>query len=330
MYEYQPPFNITNEIIDYISKIMEKIGNIDNYKDLDRLPRLRKQNRIRSIYSSCAIEANSLSLSEVTDIVNGKTVVGDETEIKEVKNAIKAYDLIEQIDPYSLKNLLEIHKIIANNLISNPGTLRNNAEGVFDGDRCIFIAPPSNMVPHLMESLFTWMKENQGKIHPLLLSCIFHYEFVFIHPFKDGNGRMARLWQTALLGKYKPIFYWMPIENYIKDNQKEYYEAISKSHSNGNCTVFIEFMLKMIDETLIKIKKEINKHAYHLSIYIQKLLNVMEVDVPLTSNEIMQKLNIKSKEALRNNYIKPAIDSGLIYLEIPDKPTSRNQRYIRK
>ena len=217
MYEYQPPFNITNEIIDYISKIMEKIGNIDNYKDLDRLPRLRKQNRIRSIYSSCAIEANSLSLSEVTDIVNGKTVVGDETEIKEVKNAIEAYDLIEQIDPYSLKNLLEIHKIIANNLISNSGTLRSNAEGVFDGDRCIFIAPPSNMVPHLMESLFAWMKENQGKIHPLLLSCIFHYEFVFIHPFKDGNGRMARLWQTALLGKYKPIFYWMPIENYIKD-----------------------------------------------------------------------------------------------------------------
>lgn len=329
MNEYKPPYKITNEIITYISKIMEQIGKIDFYKDLDRLPRLRKQNRIRSIYSSCAIEANSLSLNQVSDIINGKKVVGPEREIQEVKNAVEAYNKLEEINPYSIEELLYVHKILTKNLIDNSGKFRNNEEGVFDGERCIFIAPPPEMVNKLMNNLFEWMNDTKKELHPLLLSCIFHYEFVFIHPFKDGNGRMARLWQNALLGKYKQIFYWIPLENFIKDNQQEYYDAISKSHLNGDSTVFITFILKMINSTLEKIQKDIDLHTSHISEYIRRLLNVMEKGVPMSTYEIMGKLNLKSKENFRKNYLYPAVESGLVKYELPDKPTSKNQRYIK-
>ena len=327
---YEPPYKINDKIIFEISNIMNKIGNIESYQTLDRLPKLRKQNRIRSIYSSCAIEANSLSLNDVKDLINGKTVVGSKEEILEVKNAIKAYEIIENIDPYSLKDLLNEHKILTTGLVDNAGTFRKNQEGVFDGEKCIFIAPPANMVVSLMESLFAWINKNKTNIHPLILSCVFHYEFVFIHPFKDGNGRMARLWHNALLGKFNPIFYWLPIENYIKDHQEDYYNAISKSHIEGESTEFICFMLKMISEALDKIKTDINLHVYHSSIYINRLLENMDENVPMTSNEIMLKLRIKSKETFRKNYLNPAIESGLVEFEIPDKPTSKNQRYIKK
>lgn len=254
--ENYPPYNITDKMLDYVSKIMEKVGEINTYTNLNKMPELRKQNRINSIHSSLAIENNQLSLFQVEDVINGKMVIGDKQDIQEVKNAYEAYEKISKIDPYSIEDLKKIHGIMTFLIVERNGKFRNHGEGVYDGDKCIFMAPPENMVPELMEQLFNWMKESKNKVHPLILSSIFHYEFVFIHPFSDGNGRMARIWQTAILSKWKEIFEYVPIESLIKKYQEDYYTAINNCNNNGNSNEFIEFMLKMIDETLDKLLQD--------------------------------------------------------------------------
>lgn len=214
-------------------------------------------------------------------------------------------------------------------VVAESGIFRQGEEGVFNGDECIFMAPPARFVPQLMDDLFNWMKEAQNNVHPLILSCVFHYEFVFIHPFSDGNGRMARLWHTAILAKWKPVFEYVPIESQIEKFQDEYYAAISKCHIDGSSTIFIEFMLSQIDKILDDILLQIRKDNEHLSEYIKKLLDVMEYDIPYTSRALMEKLGLKSKEGFRRNYLRPAVDMDLIRMTIPDKPNSRNQRYVK-
>ena len=214
-------------------------------------------------------------------------------------------------------------------LVQESGTFRQGQEGVFSGDRCIFMAPPAQFVPQLIDDLFRWMKQSHNTIHPLILSSIFHYEFVFIHPFSDGNGRMARLWHTALLAKWNPIFEYIPIESQIEEFQTEYYDAISQCHVNGNSTVFIQFMLIQIDKILARITNQINEENKQLAEPIQKLLAIMEYDTPYTSKTLMEKLNLTSKEGFRRNYLRPAIEMNLIRMTIPDKPNSRNQQYVR-
>lgn len=329
MSDYIPPFNISNEMLEYISNIMEKVGKLNNFDNLNRMPRLRRNTRIRSIHSSLAIEANSLSLNQVKDVIDGKLVLGEQREIQEVKNAYNAYEEIDNIDPYNISDLKKIHGIMSYLIVEDSGKFRSNPEGVFDGDKCIFMAPSERMVPELMDNLFDWMITEKNKIHPLILSSVFHYEFLFIHPFVDCNGRMARLWQNTMLSKWKPLFKYVPIESRIKQYQEEYYKVISKCHSDGNSNSFIEFMLKMIDETLEELISNAESQINYNSIYVNKLLEVMEKDFPMTANEIMEKLNLKSKETFRKNYIDPAIDAGLVKLEIPDKPTSKNQRYYK-
>ena len=205
---YKPPFAITNEILSYVSSISEKIGHMTATSNLEAKPQLRKNNRIKSIHSSLKIEANSLSLGQVRDVINGKTVLGEQKEIQEVKNAYAAYERISEIDPYSIKNLKRFHGIMTKYVVEESGDFRRGEEGVFNGEQCIFMAPPARLVPQLMDELFNWMNAAHGNVHPLILSSVFHYEFVFIHPFSDGNGRMARLWQTAILSKWKPLFLW--------------------------------------------------------------------------------------------------------------------------
>lgn len=329
MGDYKPPFTITNEILSYVSLISEKIGRITAISNLESKPHLRKNNRIKSIHSSLKIEANSLTLGQVKDVINGKLVLGEQKEIQEVKNAYAAYERFAEIDPYSVQDLKQFHGIMTKYVIEESGAFRQGEEGVFDGERCIFMAPPARMVPQLMEELFEWMKEAQSTIHPLILSSIFHYEFVFIHPFSDGNGRMARLWHTAILSKWKPIFEYIPIESQIEKFQNEYYEAIAKCHVDGASTTFIEFMLAQIDKILDDISLQISEDNEQLSEYIKKLLGVMEYDVPYTSKALMEKLGLKSKEGFRRNYLRPAADMNLIRMTIPDKPNSRNQRYIK-
>ncbi len=329
MGEYKPPFTITNEILSYVSSISEKIGCITATNNLEAKPHLRKNNKIKSIHSSLKIEASSLTLGQVRDVINGRAVLGEQKEIQEVKNAYAAYERLSQIDPYNIRHLKQFHGIMTKYLVEESGDFRSGEEGVFNGDQCIFMAPPAQFVPQLMEKLFFWMNAARKDVHPLILSSVFHYEFVFIHPFSDGNGRMARLWHTAILSKWKPIFEYIPIESQVEKFQDEYYEAIAKCHVAGESTIFIEFMLSQIDAILDEISVQISEENEHLSEEVKKLLEVMEYDIPYKSKALMEKLGLKSREGFRRNYLHPAIELNLIRMTIPDKPNSRNQRYIK-
>ena len=246
---YIPPFTLTSEIVRLIGEISEQVGSI-----MARLgenvpsPQLRKKNQIKTIHSSLAIEHNSLSLKQMTDIIDGKRVLGAPDEIQEVKNAIEAYRLMPELDAFKEKDLLRAHKLMMKDLVRNAGHYRQEGVGVFDGDRCLHMAPPADRVPQLMDDLFKWVKKTD--VHPLVSSCVFHYEFEFIHPFIDGNGRMGRYWQTMLLSRWKGIFAWLPVETIVKEHQQEYYNAIAKSDAAGESTVFVEFMLQCLLEAM--------------------------------------------------------------------------------
>ena len=201
MRNYVPPYTLSEKMLTLVSVISEKIGRISGYKNPESQPRLRKNNRIRSVHSSLKIEANSLSLDEVRDVINGRFVLGDQKEIQEVKNAFQAYEKIEEIDPTSIKDLKILHGIMTYGLVGESGKFRRGNEGVFSGDKCIFMCPPPDLVDGLVRDLLSWVKKSEGRVHPLIVAAVFHYEFVFIHPFSDGNGRMARLWHTVILSR---------------------------------------------------------------------------------------------------------------------------------
>ena len=330
MSERIPPFEITNEMLSLSVSISEKLGRISVTSSLEAKPHLRKNNRIKSIHSSLKIEANSLSLGQVHDVINGRMVLGEQKEIQEVKNAYAAYECLAEINPYSLDELKTMHGVMTKYLIDESGTFRRGEEGVFSGDKCIFMAPPARLVPELMNDLFDWISRAKDDVHPLILSSVFHYEFVFIHPFADGNGRMARLWHTAFLTKWNPVFEYIPIESQIEKFQNEYYDAISKCHTEGNSNIFIRFMLEQIDKILDEIIKQISESDENITEYIKKLLDVMEYDTPYTLNSLMDKLGLKSKETFRKNYMHPALHLNLVQMTLPDKPKSKNQRYIKK
>lgn len=330
MGQYKPPFEITNEILTYVSSISEKVGKICAISKLESKPHLRKINRIKSIHSSLKIEANSLTISQVRDVINGKTVLGEQKEIQEVKNAYMAYEKLSEINPYSVESIKNFHGIMTKYLVDEAGQFRKGEEGVFNGDVCIFVAPPARFVPDLMEELFDWMEKNHKTVHPLILSAVFHYEFVFIHPFADGNGRMARLWHTALLSAWKPIFEFIPIESQIEKFQNKYYEAIAKCHTEGASTSFIVFMLEQIDKILDDVSEQANQNVDQLSEYVKRLMDVMEYDVPYTALALMNELGMKSRASFRENYLVPALELNLIKMTIPDKPNSKNQRYIKQ
>ncbi len=247
---YIPPFTVSAEAINLISKISEQVGSImmllgDNVPS----PQLRKKNQIRTIHSSLAIENNSLSMKQVTDIIDGKHVLGAPDEIQEVKNAIEAYRLMPQLDAFKEKDLLKAHELMMKDLVRHAGHYREEGVGVFDGNgNCLHMAPPPARVPELMGNLFEWVKKTDA--HPLVSSCVFHYEFEFIHPFIDGNGRMGRYWQTLLLSRWKGIFAWLPVETIVKEHQRDYYNVIAKCDALGDSSQFVEFMLKCLFEAM--------------------------------------------------------------------------------
>lgn len=330
MNNYIPPFTITNIMLDRMSSIMKKIGKLDNYKDLNKMPVLRKNNRIKSIYSSLAIEANSLSFGQVKDIIDGKLVIGPKNEIQEVQNAYNAYLKIKEVNPYSVNDLKKMHGILTYLTVEDFGNFRKGGEGVFDENgNCIFVCPPPEQIDGLMNQLFDWMQSIKDEIHPLILSSIFHYEFVFIHPFRDGNGRTARLWQNVILSNWEPLFEYVPIESEIKKYQEEYYKAIQNCNNTGESTEFIEFMLLMIDEVLDGLIEGVNTQINHISIYVNKLLDVMESGVTYTTLELMGLLDMKSRISFRENYLVPAIENGVVKMTFPDTPTSKNQTYYK-
>lgn len=330
MEHYRPPFTITNAMMLYVSSISEKIGELNVLHNLDSKPHLRRNNRIRSIHSSLKIEANSLSLGQVRDVIDGRLVLGEQKEIQEVKNAYAAYEKLTEADPYSLEDLKKLHGIMTKYTVEESGVFRHGEEGVFNGEQCIFMAPPARIVPDLMKDLFLWMKREKASVHPLILAAVFHYEFVFIHPFSDGNGRMARLWHTALLSEWKAIFAYIPIESQIEKFQEEYYQAIARCHTDGAADFFIEFMLRQINRILDDVLKEAVQEGEQVTEYVKRLLKVMEYDVPYTAAAIMDKLGLKSRETFRRHYLNPAMERKLVEMTVPDKPRSRNQRYIRR
>ena len=329
MKNYTPPYNISNKMLSLVSEISDKVSRLTYNGSLEARPHLRKNNKIRSIHSSLAIEANSLSLGQVKDVINNKMVLGEQKEIQEVKNAYEAYEMLSVINPFDLSDLKKLHSVMTKYLVDESGEFRKGEEGVFSGDRCIFMAPPARLVPELMEQLFSFMNEQRKEVHPLIMSAVFHYEFVFIHPFSDGNGRMARLWHTALLYNWKPIFEYIPIESQIEKFQEDYYEAIAKCHINGDSNFFIEFMLEQIDKVLDELLEQVKSVDVDYSAYTKKLVDVMKYDIAYTAKELMELLDLKSRSSFRENYLLPAIKGGFVEMTLPDKPNSRNQRYVR-
>ena len=245
---YQPPFTLNNQMLDYVADIAQKVGRVDAYGQLSRSPQLRKENRIRTIHSSLAIENNTLSLEQVTAVIEGKHVIAPPKDLLEVQNAIKVYEDIDSFDPLSIDDLLRAHKELMDGLVSEAGRLRSGNVGVFAGDKLIHAGTPAKYVPNVLADLFSWLAS--GEVHPLITSCVFHYEFEFIHPFQDGNGRMGRLWQTLILSRWNDLFAWLPVETLVKEHQEDYYDALAGSDEQGDCTRFIEFMLGMISQAL--------------------------------------------------------------------------------
>ena len=330
MESYTPPFTITTTMLHYVSSISEKVGQITVVNNLKSKPHLRKNNRIKSIHSSLKIEANSLSLSQVRDVINGKLVLGEKKEIQEVKNAYEAYEKLSEINPYDMQHLKLLHGVMTKYVVEESGAFRRGEEGVFNGDVCIFMAPPAKFVPQQMEQLFSWMNEVKDILHPLILASVFHYEFVFIHPFSDGNGRMARLWHTAILTGWKPIFEYIPLESQIEKFQDEYYAAIAACHVEGSSNRFVEFMLQQIDAILDEAIVQFSSNDEVLSEQVKKLLEVMEYDVPYTMDSLIAAVGLQSKSSFRKHYLQPAMQLGLVSMTLPDKPKSKNQRYVKK
>ena len=289
---YTPPFTITDEILRLVSEISERVGEL-NVMLGERMPSpmLRKENQIKTIHSSLAIEHNSLSLQQVTDVINGKHVLGAPNEIQEVKNAVQAYQLMQSLDAFQKKDLLRAHGLMMAGLVDNAGQYRKGGVGVFAGEQCIHMAPPADRVPFLMADLFEWISTTDT--HPLVSSCVFHYEFEFIHPFIDGNGRMGRYWQTMLLSRWKGIFAWLPVETIVKQHQQDYYDAIAQSDSQGNSTIFITFMLRCILQTIKEQQKVTDKVAYKVTDKSEdKLLNIIRATPAITIRQLMQMLSL--------------------------------------
>lgn len=274
---YVPPFTMTEEIMNMIIEIGELVGHITAHDNLSTNPKLRRENRIKTIHSSLAIEQNTLTINQVTDVIDGKRVLAPPAEIREVKNAYEAYEQLQQLNMYSVKDLLKAHRLMTEGLVKESGVFRSGNAGVYDErHNLIHAGSPANYVPELISELFSWLKTSN--MHPLVKSCIFHYEFEFIHPFADGNGRTGRLWHTLILQNWKEFFAWLPVETIIHEHQNEYYVAINASNTAGESTIFVSFMLSMIREMLKEIVDSQNKHSnVGISVGINVGINIQEV-----------------------------------------------------
>lgn len=328
---YEPPFHMTNQIIDLLMQISEQLGRITVLQPESITPHLRKENRIRTIHSSLAIEHNTLTKEQVTAIINGKRVLGNPNEIKEVQNAYQAYELMLNLDPYSVDDLLNAHRLMMQDLIKENGKFRTGAVGVYEGEKVIHVAPPAKFVSGQIKDLIRWYQGSE--LQPLVKSAIFHYEFEFIHPFADGNGRMGRLWHTILLGQWKELFYWLPIEDLIRKRQNDYYDALGKADKDGDSSEFVQMMLQVIKDTLVDYEDATDQDADQETDQVKmdnpnvkKLLDAIGEET-MSAKELMEKLGLSHRPTFRNNYLNPALVLGVIERTIPDKPNSRNQRY---
>ena len=292
MSTYTPPYQLTDAILRLSTEIAATVKEITVRGNLSAQPQLHRANRIRSVHSSLAIEHNSLTLDQVTALLNGKRVLAPQQEVWEVQNAFRAYDLLPSLDPYSIDDLLKVHRVMMDGLVMGAGTFRNTGVGVYAGDQLIHAGTPAHYVPEAMQQLFEWLQNTTA--HPLVASCVFHYEFEFIHPFADGNGRTGRLWQTLILRKWEPIFTYLPIESLILEHQADYYAALNAANTQGSATLFIEFMLEMILEAL--------KNVYvkqHIKSPEDQLLVLLKSDPRMTIPVMAEHLGLSDRQIRR-------------------------------
>ena len=296
----KPPYSVTGKILKLVASISEKIGEV-NSAHLSKPPtELRKKNRIKTIHSSLEIEGNTLTIEQITAIVENKRVIGPKKDILEVKNAIAVYDYLDKLNPYSFDSSCEAHGILMNGLIDSAGRLRSKSVGIVKGSEVTHIAPSSDMLKPLMNDLFAYIKNDDDLV--LIKSCVFHYEMEFIHPFIDGNGRMGRLWQTLILKDAYPVFEFLPIETLKKERQEQYYESLGKSDNSGESTVFIEFMLEIVLESL------------------EELLNIQNVSLTNIDRLNLFKSIVKEDFFTRKEYLKN-------FREISSATASRDLKY---
>lgn len=298
---YRPPFSISSKTINLIAQISAQIERYAIRMEQADSLKLRKANRIRTIHSSLAIEGNNLSEGEVLAILEGKTVIAPQKEILEVRNAIKTYELYPTLNPYSIDDMLKAHQTMMAGLVDEAGMFRRKGVGVFDGTKAVHIAPPVERVKDLMNDLFVWLENSED--HLLIKSCVFHYEFEFIHPFADGNGRTGRLWQSLILGKLNPLFEHLPIENMVFANQQAYYDAIAKSSAIGDSQQFIDFMLQEIVNALEEHKgasvEEIGE-ANSLTENEVKILGLIRADRKISAKRLAEELGVSTRQVERS------------------------------
>jgi Fic family protein len=284
--------------------------------------RLRRIQRIRTIQGSLAIEGNTLSTEQITAILDGKTVIAPPAEIQEVRNALKAYEALSDWQPASEKDLLQAHRLLMAGLLDHPGAWRTGSVGIMKGSEVIHLAPPAANVSFLMRQLLDWLKATD--LHPLVASSIFHYEFEFIHPFADGNGRLGRLWQTLILSRWREVFADVPVESLVHAHQAQYYQAINESTAHADSCPFVEFMLTMILAALQESTPEVTPPV---TPEVERLLVILTRT--MSRQEVQAALGLKDEKNLRQRYLLPALAAGLIERTIPDKPNSRLQKYRR-
>ena len=297
---YKPPFTVSAKAINLIAKISSQLERYAIKMEQEDTLRLRRANRIKTIHSSLAIEGNTLSEGEVQAVLEGKKVVAPLKEIQEVKNAIKTYELYPKLNPFSIQDLLLAHGTMMSGLVDEAGMFRKGGVGVFDGDKPIHIAPPADRVRDLMSDLFGWLETADD--HLLIRSCVFHYEFEFIHPFADGNGRIGRLWQSLILGRLNPIFEHLPVENMVYSNQQAYYHAINRSSDLGDSGPFIDFMLEEILNALVDHQGKSNADiADEKGLNYQQLrvLGYLRADRHTTAAKIAADLDMSARQIER-------------------------------
>jgi Fic family protein len=320
---YQPPFTITPRQLTLVGEICERIGKWGS-ADLSLSPQLRKANRIQSIQASLAIENNSLSIDQVTAILEGKRVIGSMREIQEVRNAIECYDQLPTWKPASVEDFLAAHVLMMKALVDHAGVFRPGGVGMYRGSQLIHMAPPAERVKHLVGDLFDWLARTD--LHPLIASSILHYEIEFIHPFSDGNGRLGRLWQSLTLSQWHADLAYLPVESLIRDHQAEYYEALGAADRLAEATPFVEFMLTIIRETLDTAPVS-DQASDQVSDQVKLLLKAYGPDGELTTDELLRRLGLRHKPTFRKNYLNPALSAGFIEMTEPDSPRSPTQRY---
>lgn len=317
---YQPPCTLSPAIVSLVARIAESIGQLSVRLESARDLRLRRINRIRSIHGSLAIEGNTLSETQITAILDGKPVIAPPREIQEVRNTIAAYEQLASWQPTREADLLTAHRTLMLGLVDDAGAWRRGGVGVMAGDQVIHMAPQAARVPQLMGDLLRWLSATDA--HPLIASSIFHYEFEFIHPFSDGNGRMGRLWQTLVLSRWNPLFEDVPVESLVYEHQAAYYQAIGESTQQADAAPFVEFMLRRILEAVGSATPQV---APHVTPQVARLLLAIQGD--MGREALQDALALQDRKSFRERYLKPALEHGLIEMTLPDTPNSRLQQY---